>query len=187
MQTQYTVPELKEIYKHAYYSHFLSTDHEADLFQLITEESPHDILELALEILTIDPKNCLKIIAQFELYPKPTQIICGLILSSYQDAILQNKLFDLIKKIDDEDVLITFIFCMAKSPYLNIASILDHLNTEDPVFKDRIIQLLELTPLDKFELFIAATPELPHEALFRRIYGNDMIDALRGRSTNPSK
>ena len=184
MPNPFTISELKDIYKHAIFSHFLSVQHEKKLFKLIKEKNPPLHIELALEILSISPNNCLKLIEEFHLYPFQTQAYTAITLSSYQDNVIQTKLFDLIETIENEEILNTLLFSMGKSPYLNIAPILDKLYSEDKKIIARITELLEITPLKKFEIFIAGTPELPHEALFRRIYGNEAINYLRGTTTN---
>ena len=184
MVNSFTTNELKEIYKHAMFSHFLSTEHEKKLFTLLNENIPPIQIELALEILTINPINCQKIITKFHTFPLQTQSLAAITLSSYQDNTVQTQLIHLLQSIKNEKILNLLTFSMGKSPYLNIIAILDNLDTDDKEFKKRLTALLDATPLKKFEIFIAASPELPHEALFRRIYGNEAINYLRGTSTN---
>ena len=185
MSEKYTTTILKELLRESVIENFLDIEEQENLFKLIQEKDvPLEHTELALEILTTSPKNCTKILTEFTTYPKQTQAHAALILASFQEHTIQYALFELLQNIKDDDIIDTLTFCMAKSPYLNIAPILDNLYTEDSNYKKKLIELIRLTPLEKFEIFIAATPELPHEAIFRRIYGHEAINKLRGQATN---
>ncbi len=73
------------------------------------------------------------------------------------------------------EVLIT---CLEQTTYFVLPLVFLQLSVDDRTYRDRLKQLLKRMGFAKFKKHLILFPELPHEAILRDVFGDELIDSL---------
>ena len=114
------------------------------------------------------------------------------------ELLLQQARYLVIPMLVCVDYVRVFIFCLKRlevsrdqvevhiliqslgvSDFLMMPLIVDLLITDKMVFLNRLKQLLAEIGFKKAHAYLGVLPQLPHEAIFREVYGDDCIDQIK--------
>lgn len=121
----------------------------------------------------------LRAIKEFDSFPKSNQktVIMFLSLSSFVESFAF--LLNTLESSTDSNIHHLITTCISKTHYQIQPLILARLNTENPVHLGRYKILIKAVGLTKFETLLAMLPSLPHERLFREVFGDAKIDRIK--------
>lgn len=88
-------------------------------------------------------------------------------------------LLDILKQAPSEEEVNIVVFCLANTDYFIFPLILTELNSDNAIYVAQLKRLLVMIGIDRLKSYLAVMPVIPHEALFRDIFGADVIDQIK--------
>ena len=88
-------------------------------------------------------------------------------------------LLDLLTSTKNKDLIRLLVIALAGTEYMTFPLILRRLNTTDRHALLNLELLLTRMGFVKCEPYLAALPTIPYEVVFRRIFGNMLIDRVK--------
>tara|TARA_B100001989_G_C24361537_1_gene374797 strand:+ start:116 stop:658 length:543 start_codon:yes stop_codon:yes gene_type:complete len=87
--------------------------------------------------------------------------------------------FDCLETSSDEDEVGILVYSLSSTHFLIMPLIIERLITDSSVFLDRLKLLLKKMGFKQVEEYLALLPSIPHERIFRDVFGNQLIDQIK--------
>jgi len=134
----------------------------------------------ALFLTGLDKAVLLKILDNFPNYRDILQKILIPLLAVAPHVEIYTALFDNLQHTHDPEMALILIAALAKTEYFILPILLYHLDNEDNRFVERLKKVLAAIGFQKIEAYLTMFPVIPHEKIFRQVYGDDSIDKVYG-------
>lgn len=134
----------------------------------------------AIFIIAQLPKpQILKLLKSFSSYQYKIRklIILHLVTTNYVEVY--SFLLDLLVNTKNKDLIQVLTICLAGTPYMLFPLILLKMHTATKNGKTNLSFLLHRMGFKKCEPYLAALPYIPHEVLFRQVFGDRLIDQVK--------
>ncbi len=118
-----------------------------------------------------------ELLLRLPTYPVPTQKILIAILCTSLLSAPYIYLLDALATYSQELANFT-IQCLSATDYPIASLIFPRMDTRHKKYLDRLCELIQKMGLKKLEIALAIFPVIPHELTFRRLFGDEAIDAL---------
>ena len=170
---------LKDLYVENLYIETLHPDDEAFVLECLESRLSKEVSGAASIVATQSREFVLKVLTRLKSYGMSTQkvLIAHLITTDYNEVYWF--LIAYLKEIKNREFAQYICTCLGKSEYLILPIIVGALGTEDRRYKSYLKSILEYSGFLKLEPFLVMFPQLPHEQVFREVFGDKKIDALK--------
>ena len=150
------------------------------LFSCLKPSFSSDVHIAALLLLTESDDDVLdQVMERYSGLPVSVQhlLISYLTTTDYIQCFVF--LFNIIKTASSEEEVNVAIFSLAQTHYFILPLIFTELNSDDALYVNQLKRLLFMIGIDRLKPYLAVLPQIPHEAIFRQLFGPDKIDRIK--------
>jgi len=156
------------------------------LYQIGSENSRNQ--KAACMIATeMDHETILGVIKQFNTYPKPAQKALYICLSTTDTIDAYSFLFNTLEKTTDVETVDLITRGLGSTTYPILPIILQRLYTDNREYSIRLQDVLKRLGFGKIEVQLAVLPQIPHERIFRTLFGDKKIDEVKYRNRSKNR
>ena len=147
-------------------------------------------LDFLLNCVTIKQNDYIYIAALLAFTEASDEAIDYLL--DHHETLLQRPKYLLIPMLVCADYVRCYTFCfdcfeqihsvckiLSSTHFLIMPLIIERLITDSSVFLDRLKLLLKKMGFKQVEEYLALLPSIPHERIFRDVFGNQLIDQIK--------
>ena len=120
-----------------------------------------------------------KLIHHFNTFKPDVKKTLYLFLSTTEDSEAFFFLIDKLKTESSPDLIAIIEKGLSKTAYPILPIILNRLYTKNLTFSIRLQSVLKKIGFSKLELFLSLMPQIPHERLFRILFGDEKINHVK--------
>ncbi len=158
----------------------LTSDDIDFLFSSLSESFGEDVQLAALLLLVESDDSVLDLVIQN--YSSFSTSVKHLTLSyltttDYVNCFLF--LFELIEQSPSDEEVNIAVVSLAYTDYYIFPFILVGLGSDNDGYVTQLKRLLLLMGIDKLKPYLSVLPYIPHEAIFRDLFGEDVIDSIK--------
>ena len=170
---------LKDLYVENLYIETLHPDDEVFVLKCLESKVSKEVSGAATIVATQSRDLVLKVLRRFKSYSMDTQkvLTANLITTDYNEVYWF--LVEYLKEIKNREFAQYICTCLGKSEYLILPILIAALATEDRRYRSYLKSILEYAGFLKLEPYLVMFPQLPHEQVFREVFGDKKIDALK--------
>ena len=155
---------------------------ETDREFVLTALSDHDpVARYSACVLSceMDKPMTKKLIQHFNEFKPDIKKTLYLFLSTTDDSEAYIFLIDALKTESSLELIAIIEKGLAKTDYPILPIILNRLYTKNTTFSIRLQSVLKKIGFSKLELYLSLMPQIPHERLFRILFGDEKINHVK--------
>ncbi len=150
------------------------------LYSCLTTLYSDDVFIAALLFITeSDLDVLLPCLKRFDMFQKKAQLIAIPFLACTDYLDCYEFLLDRLGKGVSEEEALLICSSLASTHYPVLPLVLLRLITDNQIYLGYLKHTLVLMGLKEVGGFISRLPEIPHEAIFRELFGHDAIDQIK--------
>ena len=149
------------------------------LFNLLKTNHEALVRACAFIITQLSKFYILRLLQEFPLltYKSKKIVIFYLMTTNHVDVYVF--LLDLLISTKNKDLIYTLVTFLSKTSYMIFPLILKRIGTSKRKSQAHLELLLMKMGFEKCEPYLAALPSIPHETVFRRVFGDMLIDRVK--------
>jgi hypothetical protein len=159
----------------------LNAQHVEELYEFLkTFPDSDDVVIAALLILTESNEDVvLDFLNRFNSLGSNVQRLSIPCLVSTDYVEVYVWLIELLEVAEDDELIEIVIFSLSVTHYPVIPLLLEKSLTDNGKYYENLKKVIKLMSLESVVSFIGAFPSIPHESMFREIFGSEKIDEIK--------
>ena len=157
----------------------LTEEEESFLLDALGHSNVFNLAKVGATILEADLSFLKKLFDHFSSLPEINQAALIPILATFNINQPYKFLIEYMKKVKNYRIHFVIIKSLAETDYFVFPLILFYLDDKDPVFSENLRKLLFQIGFAKIKTYLMLFPEIPHEEVFRDVFGDPLIDELK--------
>jgi len=184
MKTSQNKKYLKRIKSIQYGLHTDSAINEEKLsylYNAIDKSDDQDVIIAALLVITETEIDVITdFLNKFSLFSEQVRLLAIPMLACTDYVECYDFLFEYLQKFPKSNEAIVIVYTLSTTHYYGILPmILARLITDDDAFLAHLKNILFKMGLKKLSPFLTMLPQIPHEAVFRELFGDEKIDHIK--------
>lgn len=145
---------------------------------LLYDDDPHNVAHAAMFFTSLSEEMIVYLSRQFNKYPDPAQRILIPLMCVSQNREVYDRFFDMLKTTKDHELAAIILVCLARSDYATFPIWLEKYTHAKGQYQRRLELIIKYMGPKKLGPILALFPVIPHESLFREMFGNEFIDDI---------
>ncbi|MFC1751960.1 hypothetical protein ACFL96_00990 [Thermoproteota archaeon] len=156
------------------------TDEELGfLFSCLEHENPGLNAKAAITLTNLDLPILEKILEKFDTYSQRARLILIPMLAGADYYQVFKFLFETLKKEPEGVQAGVIVTCLSKTEYFILPLIIFYLFEDNRKLRMQLKKILVNIGFETIKPYLAILPEIPHETVFREVYGDEAIESLK--------
>ena len=174
------VGKIKVIHEKNYIDDLFTVEECGFLLRCLTDEN-HDDVYIAALIAFLESRDEMMdyFLAHIDDISAKSWMLAVPMLASADYVKCYEYLFSSLKRVDDEEQVAMIIFSLSSTHFPIMVFVMEELFTDNPVYLDRLKQLIKLMGFDKVMTYLSLLPQIRFEYIFRDIFGDHKLDQLK--------
>ena len=156
------------------------SDEELSLLQTCLMHVDEEIMSAAALIISeLELENLLIILNHFNDFSDKAKRVLSAFLMSSEQMEVYRFFFSYLQTCTDLGMKEYLIICLQKTQYFIFPMLVSRLDDAEGDFLETLKKILRKKGINYSRPFLSMYPQIPNEAIFREIFGDESIDSIK--------